>query len=298
VRVYALSDIHVDYPANMNWIEGISKTDYLEDTLVLPGDATHHLDRLEQTLTTLRTKFANVCFVPGNHELWLQQSDCADSIEKFQQVLDLCTRIGVHTRPVRLGTDPAAVWIVPLFTWYVKPEEGEGTLFGPKPGEDPALTAWSDNYFVKWPELRDAETPAAWFLALNEPNLQRTYDAPVITISHFLPRQELIFSTPEERGNWKGPVGDPHSSFNFSRVAGDSRIDDQIRALGAKVHVYGHQHRNRFRHIDGVLYVSHCLGYSREREMGAVTGLDGPRLIWAGGFPARADGSAVVATTC
>jgi hypothetical protein len=75
--------------------------------------------------------------------------------------------------------------------------------------------------------------------------------------------------------------------FNFSRVAGTWALDEQIRKLGSRVHVYGHQHRNRWRSIDGVLYVSHCLGYSEERESDQILHLDnGPRLIREkGGVP-------------
>jgi hypothetical protein len=40
--------------------------------------------------------------------------------------------------------------------------------------------------------------------------------------------------------------------------------------------------------IDGVLYVSHCLGYGRERAIGLIRNLEnGPKLVWErGGLPA------------
>jgi ribulose bisphosphate carboxylase small subunit len=63
------------------------------------------------------------------------------------------------------------------------------------------------------------------------------------------------------------PQPDPRTrSFNFSRVAGSTLIEKQIRALGSRVHVYGHQHRNRSRYYEGTWYVSNCLGYRAERE--------------------------------
>ncbi len=298
MRVFALSDIHVDYPVNMTWISNLSDFDYTDAALILAGDATHHMSKLEKALTILRAKFASVHFVPGNHELWVQHSDSPDSIDKFNRINKLCARLGVYTQPVRLGSGPLAVWLVPLFSWYVKPEEGEGHTYVPKPGEDPELRAWSDNYFCKWPALGENSNPATWFLGLNRPQLIRDYDAPVISFSHFLPRRELIFSTSEERKAWRGPVVDAHPTFNFSMVAGDTRLDEQLRAIKSKVHVYGHQHRNRYRTLDGVLYISHCLGYNRERETGFVSGIAGPRLIWANGRPAQADGKAVAITSC
>ena len=76
---------------------------------------------------------------------------------------------------------------------------------------------------------------------------------------------------------------DPNPRFNFSRVAGTSALDTQIRRLGSIIHVYGHQHRNRDRVIDGVHYVSHCLGYPVERSRGVVRGIDeGVREVWPG----------------
>ncbi|MCP4716244.1 MAG: hypothetical protein GY868_14090, partial [Deltaproteobacteria bacterium] len=58
-------------------------------------------------------------------------------------------------------------------------------------------------------------------------------------------------------------------------------LDVQIRSIGAAIHVYGHQHRNRRRLIDGVAYMSHCLGYPRERSQGRIAFPDdGPALVW------------------
>ena len=284
LKIYAMSDIHVDYPINMAWVKDLSNSDYRDAALILAGDVTHRLDRLETALTCLRQKFAKVFYVPGNHELWLLQSDCVNSLDKFNAILELCSSLGVHTQSARIGTGAAAVWLVPLYSWYVKPEEGESSLFLTKPGEDPTLKVWSDNYFVKWPEQEKG--PADWFLDLNLESLEKTYDAPVISFSHFLPRTDLILPSPEERAAFKGPWVDPHPTFNFSRVAGDSRLDSQIRKLPARMHVYGHQHRNRYRLVEETIYVSHCLGYSRERETGFVGQALKPRLIWDNGSAA------------
>ena len=280
MRIFVISDIHVDYPVNMNWIRNLSKTDYKQDALILPGDVTHDMVKLEKALSMLRSKFAQVCFTPGNHELWCLQSDHEDSVEKFHQILALCADLDVATEPVKMGTEGGGVYVVPLFSWYVKPEEGEGSLFLPKPGEDPTLMAWSDNYFIRWPEYWAGEA-ASRFLHANQPTLDRYYDAPVISFSHFLPRQELIFAEGKPMPHNGPALKDAHRSFNFSRVAGDSRLDAQIRQLGAGIHVYGHQHRNRHRTIDGVTYISHCLGYQRERNDGHISDVSHqPKLIW------------------
>src|SRR5205823_11412105 len=160
---------------------------------------------------------------------------------------------GVGTRPARIRRDAhdPGVWIVPLFAWYVRPEEGDGSLFVPKPGEDATLRMWADTYLTRWPAATDGCTVAERFLTMNEPFVDMSYDAPVISFSHFLPRRDLIFSTLEDR-QAMGEPPPPDPDFNFIRVAGCSGIDVQVRRLGARVHVYGNQHRSRSRSTDGV----------------------------------------------
>lgn len=262
-RIFAVSDLHVDYAVNRQWIESLPRTSHQLDFLVVAGDLTHDLMRLHDALSTLREKFARVLFVPGNHELWIHDRHCQHSLEKFEKILALCKSLDIGTRPERAsradGSDP--VWIVPLFSWYVTPEEGCGSLFFPKPGEDPSLRIWADKYYVKWPSSPDFPRPADYFRRYNEVQMPAHFDAPVVSFSHFLPRTELIRSTPEEHHQLRQSIVDPYPEFNFSRVAGDAGLDQQIRRIGSVVHVYGHQHRNRWRPIEGVLYVSNCLGY-------------------------------------
>ncbi len=279
-RVWAISDIHTDIKQNRSWLYGLSKTAYLRDTLILAGDVSDRLETLRDALTHLQSLFSAVCYVPGNHELWVRRREVPDSIAKFWQIQRLCDSLGIHTQPLKLSAASGnSVWIVPLFSWYMQPEEGSGSLFKAKSGEDPTLAMWSDNHFTSWPPMAGALTTADFFLQLNKNHVHCHYDAPVISFSHFLPRAELIYSTPEER---RGRIlTDPYPQFNFSRVAGCTGIDLQIRRLGAIIHIYGHQHRNRNRVIDGVRYISHCLGYPREREhLAADQALKGPTLIY------------------
>jgi predicted phosphodiesterase len=283
MRVFALSDVHVDYQANMAWLQALSPTHYGDDTLILAGDVSDDLDKLRAALTRVRATFAEVFFVPGNHELWVRRGNGADSMAKFRQILELCAALGVRTRPARVGAggESQGVWIVPLFSWYIQPEEGEGSLFVEKPGEDRTREMWVDNALTRWPSLAPDRTVAEAFLHLNEPHLARQYDTPVLSFSHFLPRLELIFRTQEEREAAGITLRDAHPWFNFSRVAGCTGLETQIRRLGSRVHVYGHQHRNRYRMIDGVLYISHCLAYPHERARGYVHHVESsPRLIW------------------
>jgi len=277
VRILALSDLHVDYPENRAWVAGLRGEP--GDILLVAGDVSNRLERLAEVLGGLRARFDEVFFVPGNHDLWVRRSPHGDSLAKLETLLALCAELGVRTTPARFGEGTTAVWIVPLFGWYRRPEEGADSLFLPKSGEDPSLSMWSDNFFIKWP-TRAGASLADHLLACNEPWLDRHHDAPVVSFSHFLPRQDLLFSTAAEREALDLVTEDRHPAFNFSRVAGSTRLEAQLRRLGSVVHVHGHQHRDRYRVVDGVLYVSHCLGYPHEPGRGAGKP---PRPVWVDG---------------
>jgi hypothetical protein len=35
--IYVISDVHTDYPVNMQWVEELDSEKYKSDTLILPG---------------------------------------------------------------------------------------------------------------------------------------------------------------------------------------------------------------------------------------------------------------------
>lgn len=264
MQLFAISDLHVDYPPNMTWLRSLEGSRHRRDAIIVAGDVTDDMGRLETVFQILRGSFAHVFFVPGNHELWVRRGGWGDSLRKFEAIAELCRACGVVTKPKKLEADGRSVWIVPLLSWYTEPEEGPTSLFVPKPGEDPSLELWSDKYFVRWPRSWNGSSAASRFLDMNAPVLARSFDAPVISFSHFLPRRELLFGPHIHLDRER----DPHPQFNFSRVAGCSALDRQIRTFPSRLHVYGHQHRNRDVVIEGVRYLSNCRGYPRERERG------------------------------
>lgn len=283
MRIFALSDIHADYHDNFAWVHNLSAVEYKRDTLILAGDLSHDSDIFTEVLTCLREKFAQIFFVPGNHDLWLRSTEWGDSLAKYHAILKRCDSLDVKTRPGRVSDEHSgrAVWIVPLQAWYAKPEESPDSLFVEKIGEDLRFRMWADDRAIRWPGFGECVCAADYFLGANEQYIATVYDAPVISFSHFLSRRELMFSTMEELIAAGMPLTDPQPRFNFSRVAGCARLDDQIRRLGSVIHVYGHQHRNRNREIDNVHYISFCLGYPRERAEGRISGFrNSPCVIW------------------
>lgn len=265
MRVYALSDVHADFRDNLLLIAALSTQDYQADALILAGDVSHDLGILQRTLESFLARFRHVLFVPGNHELWVRKGE-QDSLQKFQAILRLCASLGVSTAPTCIGAGEEQVCIVPLFAWYTKPGEGGDTLFRARPLEEPQAAVWADDYLVRWPQPNGFK-PAHFFTDLNESRVSTDYATRIISFSHFVPRADLIFAAVGEHST--SPTG-YEKHFNFSTVAGSTRIEEQIRRLGSEVHVYGHQHRNRRRLYDGTWYVSNCLGYREERDGGRV----------------------------
>jgi predicted phosphodiesterase len=251
MRIFAISDLHTDFGANRLLLKQWSAKQYENDALLVAGDVADDLKEIEETLALLRSRFGQVFFTPGNHELWVWRDKC-DSIEKLSRVLELCERLDVKTEPCRL----AGVWVVPLFSWYSADFDPDEIV------EDSKLEGWADFHFCRWPA--GIVSPAEYLLKLNEPRI-KDYDAPVISFSHFLPRRDLL--PPTESLLFKG----------LPKVAGCHALEEQIRRMNSRTHVFGHSHINCDRLIDSVRYVQNALRYPSERRDSPFT----PKVIWS-----------------
>lgn len=248
MRVFAVSDVHVDYEVNAKWIRGVSSLEYRDDVLILAGDVTHKLSALASCLNALAARFKKVLFVPGNHDLWVLGEDAErTSLHKFLDVAAVVEANGASMEPFH----KEGALIAPLFAWY-------DYSFG-APSE--ALTEiWMDYRACRWPQGFGPEDAAERFFSLNQP-LERGDAAKVITFSHFLPRIDLT------------PAFVPRKHRVLDPVLGSTRLEQRLRELGSSIHVYGHSHINRSIHIDGVTYVNNALGYPAE------TGIASRRLV-------------------
>ena len=239
MRIYTISDLHVDYPENLDWVLGLSRAEYCDDVLILPGDISDDFGLLSQVLENVQDTFARVFFVPGNHELWIDRDDFTCSLDKFEAVLQRCRDLGVSTDPERLGE----VTVVPLFSWYDF-SFGEPSRY--------LRRAWRDFRACQWPELLgdDAEV-SAHFLSLNENRLHYKNNT-VISFSHFLPRIDVM------------PSRIPEKRRNVYPVLGGKGLDVQVQKLRSNIHIYGHSHVNQDTTIDGIRYINNAFAYPSE----------------------------------
>lgn len=240
MRLMAISDVHTDFTENRVLLEHLSDVLYQDDVLIVAGDISDRGALIAATLSLLRAKFRAVFYVPGNHELWVRKEPHT-SLDKFLAIQQLCNTLGIHTQPAKVE----GVWIVPLLSWYQASFDVDNS------GDVRGLAGWADFHCCRWPA--EVEEVAEFFLAMNQPHL-RSYDGPVVSFSHFLPRRDLLPAT--ERLKFKA----------LPKVAGCHGLDEQIRQLGSCIHVFGHSHIACDRLIDGVRYVQNPLRYPRERR--------------------------------
>jgi predicted phosphodiesterase len=242
MRVFAISDLHVDYAANAKWVADLSTSEYGNDIAIVAGDVSNSLRQLEWALKTMAARFKKVLFVPGNHELWVIGDDRGKtSLAKFEQVRAVAEQAGVSMQ--RFCDNDLC--IVPLLSWY-------DYSFG-QPSKE-LLDSWMDYHACQWPTHFSAPDVAAYFEELND-TTEAVSHQHVITFSHFLPRIDVM------------PEYIPYRKRIIYPVLGALRLDRQVRKLKPKIHIYGHSHMNRHVQIDGIAYVNNAFGYPYESRI-------------------------------
>mmetsp|Transcript_123570 Transcript_123570/g.238303 ORF Transcript_123570/g.238303 Transcript_123570/m.238303 type:complete len:1377 (-) Transcript_123570:100-4230(-) len=240
-RIFAISDIHFDHKRNQDWVRNIDEVMFREDVLIVAGNIGDTLKALTAGLRLLRTKFRRVFYTVGNHDLWIHPSEAAehpDSLAKFLAILQACDELEVDVFPAAISE---GAFVVPLFSWY-NAEFDEKDPF-------PEPTPTFDTH-CKWP--LDADTQVwKFFLSLNTEHLRLPYHGTVITFAHFLPRQGLPYDKTVPKSG---------------KAMGCEDIDDQVRSIKSKLHVFGHSRKRYSKVEEGVVYVNHPLGFENEHS--------------------------------
>ena len=120
--LYAVSDLHVAYAENRKLVDGLHPASE-EDWLIVAGDVAEVFGHVESTLRVLRSRFAEVIWAPGNHDLWTHPKDPVQlrGVARYERLVQMCREIGVRT-----PEDEYAVWhgpggpvvVAPLFLLY------------------------------------------------------------------------------------------------------------------------------------------------------------------------------------
>lgn len=255
MTLWALSDLHVNHKENREALLGLP--DHGEDWLILGGDIGERESQLEWTIEVMRTKFARLFWVPGNHELWSLRGDGARGVEKYNHLVRLCRRFGVHT-----PEDEFVLWedtagkrlIAPLFLLYDYSFRPDHVQF-----KDAVIwAAESGVYCADEQYLKTDPYPskADWCqdrIAFSEQRLAAAIaehpDARLILVNHF------PLSRSHVRLRWMP---------RFTIWCGTRATEDWHKRFPVDVVVYGHLHLRRTDYLDGVRFEEVSLGYPRD----------------------------------
>ena len=118
MKLWAISDLHLTLPQNAAALRALPA--FGEDWLIVAGDLCEDLALFGDSLTWLKQRFAEVIWVPGNHELWLtgRDADIGGSPRKYRALTDVARRVGVTTPEDEFLRWPGGEVIVPLCTLY------------------------------------------------------------------------------------------------------------------------------------------------------------------------------------
>lgn len=254
--LFATSDLHVAYAENRQIVERI-EPESVDDWLIVAGDVGERFADVERTLRLLRSRFAQVIWTPGNHELWTPAEDPVRlrGEHRYRELVRMCRDIGVLT-----PEDDYAVWrgaggpvtIAPLFLLYdytFRPAGATTKEESLRQAYDKGVVC-TDEMLLHPDPYPDRESWCHARVAQSERRLAATDPGlPTVLVNHWpLVRQPTEVLWYPEFAQWCGTVltADWHVRFRAAAV------------------VYGHLHIPRTTHYDGVRFEEVSLGYPRE----------------------------------
>ncbi|MGD9986991.1 MAG: metallophosphoesterase [Pseudonocardia sp.] len=264
-RLLAVSDLHVRHPENREIAAALRPT-HPGDWLIVAGDVAEQVEDTVSTLASLRERFAEVIWVPGNHELWTRPKEegAPKGVARYDRLVERCRGIGVVTPedpyPVWTGADGPIV-VAPLFLLYDYSflPAGTSTVEEGIAAAQAARVVCTDEFLLypdpyasrqEWSDARITATQRR--LDGIDPHL------PTVLVNHWpLTRSPTrILRHPE-----------------FSLWCGSTRTADWHVRYRARTVVYGHLHVPRVTWEDGVRFVEVSLGYPREQRFRAERGI-------------------------
>jgi hypothetical protein len=266
-RLWALSDLHLNYPVNREAIAALPARG--ADWLILAGDIGDSPGELAYAIETLAPRFARLLWVPGNHELWSRppRGATAEGLPRgearYQQYLDLCRERGVLT-----PEDPWVTWEGPggpcvialcflLYDYSFRPRgvPADGVLAWAR---EEGIYALDERFLHPDPHPSRATWCAARCAATEARLDALPPDQPLVLVNHWPLRYDLVRLGRVPR---------------YSPWCGTRRTEGWHTRWPVRVVVTGHLHMRATDWKDGVRFEEVSLGYPRHwrQERGAAS---------------------------
>lgn len=194
VKVAFISDLHFDHNAGLLPVLEDRLREISVDVLVLGGDLFSGFSRLGAALRRLRTIVPNVLFLPGNHDLWVNES--GNGINSRQLYESILPRVAANEETICLGMEPVKIGeiaFVGVTGWYEDYPQGQ--------------VQSADATACIWPDFSSPAEVLAWQADLLEQQLRRA-DAMadrIFVITHTVAFMQLLAdSIPEDLRPYMG----------------------------------------------------------------------------------------------
>lgn len=271
MRIATVSDLHLDHPQNQALFVRVVMKIHEEaaDLVIVAGDISHRLERLEAGLKALLQVTRAVLFVPGNHELWQPEAPegSFDSWHRYRvELAEAVTSAGAHYLP-KAHYETGRLAVVGTVGWYdysfLLPEIKTGLDEAQIRSKRFGRGVWNDVRYVCFRNsdgepMSDPEV-ARQLESDFEAQLQALERSPqieeIIAVSHHLPYASLAFRT--------------HSlPWEFFSAYMGSESLGQILDRSPKLRwvVFGHSHVPRSARIGQKQVYNRPMGYPRERR--------------------------------
>ncbi|MEL6342305.1 MAG: metallophosphoesterase [Myxococcota bacterium] len=253
INLWAISDLHLGHRKNRDAL--LSITPRPSDWLIVAGDVGETEVHLRMCYEILAPRFAQLIWVPGNHELYTTPRDPCQQVgqARYRYLVEVSREYGVLT-----PEDPWPLWpgdgpptrIAPLFIGY-------DYSFGP-PGRTPEqVVEWAalggirsaDERYLSTEPYQSAAEWCAARLAETRARLDTVASGErLVLINHYPLRRDLIrlFRIPR-----------------FVPWCGTRETTDWHRTYPVDVVVNGHLHMRATDWRDGVRFEEVALGYPR-----------------------------------
>ena len=179
--MFSLSDLHTDYAPCKAWLKENcfgSRDDNVFTIFICAGDISSDVCVIRDTFAHLKAHYDEVCYVPGNHDLWRRGSalpaggggvkSAPSSLTKLQEIFECALEEGVTVGPLRIRTNSLGnLYIYPLHSWYHSGWDTEPMLSHPLYTSCERLkqqhgatmdSCWMDFRFCSWQEIDEQQS--------------------------------------------------------------------------------------------------------------------------------------------